>query len=159
MIKYLHKVIKEFPERITGSATTPAADHLFQVWEYGEAKLIEEKRDQQFHTTVFQLLFLSSRARQDIQTAVAFLNTQVKKPDEDDWDKLRRVLKYLNGTKYMKIRLSVNNMSVIEWFVDASDRKHMDCKGNTGAYMNLGKGDVTRMSTKHKSNTKSLTES
>ena len=73
MIKYLHKVIKEFPERITGSAATPAADHLFQVREDGEAKLIGEKRAQQFHTTVAQLLFLYSRARRDIQTAVAFL--------------------------------------------------------------------------------------
>ena len=83
----------------------------------------------------------------------------MKNTNEDDRSKLRRVLKYLNGTNYMKLRLSVNNMSIIEWFVDASDRTHMDCKGHTGAYMNLGKGDVTRMSTKHKSNTKSLTES
>ena len=75
MIKYLHKVIKEFPEGITGSAATPAADHLFQVREDGKAKLIEEKCPQQFHTTVAQLLFLSYRARQDIQTEVAFLTT------------------------------------------------------------------------------------
>ena len=59
----------------------------------------------------------------------------------------------------MKLRLSVNNMSVIEWFMDASDRTHMDCKGHTGAYMILGKGDVTSMSNKHKINTKSSTES
>ena len=113
MIKYLHKVIREFPERITGSAATPSADHLFHVRKDSKAKLIEEKRAQQFHTTVFQLLLLSSRARQDIQTAVAFLTTQVKNPDEDDWGKLRSVLKYINGTKYMELRLSVNIMSVI----------------------------------------------
>ena len=54
----------------------------------------------------------------------------------------------------MKIRLSVNNMSTIKWFVDASDRIHMDCKGHTGEYMTLGKGSVTSMSTKHKINNK-----
>jgi len=29
----------------------------------------------------------------------------VKNPDEDDWDwgKLKRVLKYLNGTRYLKL--------------------------------------------------------
>ena len=59
----------------------------------------------------------------------------------------------------MKLRLSLNNMFIIEWFVDASDRTHMDCKGHTGAYMTLGKGAVTSMSTKHKINTKSSTES
>ena len=43
--------------------------------------------------------------------------------------------------------------------MDASDSKHVDYKGRTGAYMNLGKEDVTSMSTKHKINTKSSTES
>ncbi len=32
--------------------------------------------------------------------------------DEDDWGKLKRVLKYLNGTKYLKLRLTVVNLSV-----------------------------------------------
>ena len=58
----------------------------------------------------------------------------------------------------MKLRLSVNNMSVIEWFVDASDRTRMDCKGHKGAYMTLGKGAVTSMRTKHKINTNISTE-
>jgi hypothetical protein len=44
---------------------------------------------------------MATRARREIQTAVAFLTTRVKNPEEDDWDKLRRVLKYLNGTKYL----------------------------------------------------------
>jgi hypothetical protein len=35
----------------------------------------------------------------DIQrTAVAFLTTRVKNPEEDDWGKLKRLLKYLTGT-------------------------------------------------------------
>ena len=38
-----------------------------------------------FHHSVAQLLFLACRARRDIQVAVAFLTTRVKKPDEDDW--------------------------------------------------------------------------
>ena len=58
----------------------------------------------------------------------------------------------------MKLRLSVNNMSVITCFVDASDRTHINCKGHTGAYMALGKGAVISMSIKHKINTKSSTE-
>ena len=40
MIKYLHKIIQGFPEVIKGGAATPAADHLFQVREDGEAKLL-----------------------------------------------------------------------------------------------------------------------
>jgi hypothetical protein len=32
----------------------------------------------------------------DIQMAVSFLTMRVQEPDEDDWGKLTRILKYLN---------------------------------------------------------------
>ena len=61
------------------------------------------------------ITFPSQRARRDIQTPVAFLTTRVKKPDEDDWGKLRRLLKYLKGTKYMKLTLQVDDLSMVKW--------------------------------------------
>jgi len=38
----------------------------------------------------------------------------VKNPDEDDWGKLKRVLKYLNGTRYLKLRLTVESMGMLK---------------------------------------------
>ncbi len=90
MWDYIKKVIKEFPEEITGVCATPASDYLFKVCENG-TKLNEELAEA-FHT-VYQLLFAASRARRDIQMAVSFLTTRVKDPDKDDWRKLVRVLK------------------------------------------------------------------
>ena len=55
------------------------------------------------------------RARPDIQTAIAFLTKQVRHPDKDDWGKLKRVLKYLNRTLYLKLTLSVDNLTTIRW--------------------------------------------
>jgi hypothetical protein len=98
MCKYLSKVIEDFPEEITGVSATLAADHLFKVREDGR-KLSEEQADV-FHHTVYQLLFVANRACQDIQMALSFLTMQVQAPDEDDWGKLMRVLKYLKGTQY-----------------------------------------------------------
>ena len=71
-----------------------------------------------FHHTVAQLLFASARARRDIQTAVAFLTTRVKRPDEDDWGKLRRLLIYLKCTLYMKLTISVESLTLIKWWID-----------------------------------------
>jgi hypothetical protein len=48
---------------------------------------------------------------------VAFLTTRVKKLDEDDWGKLKRVLKYLNGTKYLKLKLSLDKLGMLKWYV------------------------------------------
>jgi hypothetical protein len=80
MWDYIKKVIREFPKDITGVCATPASDYLFKVCEYG-TKLNEELAEA-FHHTVYQLLFAASRARCDIQTAVSFLTTRVKNPDE-----------------------------------------------------------------------------
>jgi hypothetical protein len=115
MMNYLKSVIAEFPEMIAGKAAMPAADHLFTVRDKKEARALEEERALVFHHTVAQLLFMSMRARRNIQTAVAFLTTRVKNPDKDDWGKLKRVLKYLNGTKYMKLKLSVDNLGILKW--------------------------------------------
>jgi hypothetical protein len=74
-----------------------------------------------------KLLFTANRARHDIQMAVSFLTTRVKAPDEDDWGKLVRVLKYINGTRYMKLILSADEMNfTVHWYVDGSHQCHKD---------------------------------
>jgi hypothetical protein len=96
MVAYLKNVVLDFPELITGKAETPAADHLFTIRDKKETGPLEEERALAFDHTVAQILFMLMRARRDIQTAVAFLTTRVKCPDEDNWGKLKEVLKYLN---------------------------------------------------------------
>ena len=77
---------------------------------------------------------------------MTFLTTWVQKPDLDNWGKSKRVLRYLKGAKYMKLTLSVEDMSVICWWVDASYNAHEDFRGQTGALMSLGKGAVISFS-------------
>jgi hypothetical protein len=158
MIPYIKKIFTAFPEKITGVSSTPAADHLFTVRTPTDAKLLPEEQARAFHHTVAQLLFLS-RVRRDIQTTIAFLTTRVKHPDEDDWGKLKRVLKYLNGTRYLLLTLSADSLSDIIWYIDASHQTHHDCKGHTGSILTFGHGATTSSSNKHKIPSKSSTES
>ena len=88
MIPYIQKVINTFPEKITWMQSTPAGDCLFQVCPPPEATFLPEEQANAFHHTTAKLLFLS-RIRRDIQTTVAFLTTRVKRPDNDDWGKLK----------------------------------------------------------------------
>ena len=157
MTQYLSKVIADFPEEIIGKAATPAGDHLFKVRDEGR-KLNDEQADA-FHHTVYQLLFAANRARRDIQTAVSFLATRVQAPDEDDWGKLKRVLKYLNGTRYLKLTLNADQLKfAVHWYVDGSHQIHEDCRGQTGSLVTFGQGAVASSSNKMKCNTKSSTE-
>ena len=68
-------------------------------------------------------------------------------------------MKYLKGTKYMKLTPTVDTMSVIKWWEDALHHTHMEYRDHTGAIMTLGKGATISHSVKHKLNTKSSTES
>jgi hypothetical protein len=140
-----------------GVSSTPAADHLFKIHDRKETCLFPKLQAIAFHNTTAQLQFFSCTHR-DIQTTVGFLTTRVKSPDEDDWGKLKRVLKYLNGTKHLKLTLSADSLSSIQWFVDASHQTHDDCKGHTGAFLTFGKSATTSSSNKQKSNTKNSTE-
>ncbi len=158
MIAYLKKVIASFPEMITGKVATPGLDHLFTIRDKKEARLLDKKRGTAFHHTIAQLLFMATQARRDIQTAVAFLTTRAKAPDEDDWGKLKRVLKYVNGMKHSKLMLSIEDLGLLKWYVDGSHNVHWDCKGHGGAMFTMGRGSTSSYSRKIKLNTMSSSE-
>jgi hypothetical protein len=158
MIPYIKKINDAFPEKTTGVQSTPAGNCLIQVRPPDEAKYLPEEQARAFHHTTAQLLFLS-RVHRDIQTTVAFLTTHVKKPDNDDWGKLQRVLKYLHTTHSLRLTLSADSLSNIVWYVDASHQLHDNCKGHTGPILTFGRGATTSSSTQHKVPAKSSCKS
>ena len=83
MDQYVRDLIDNMPDNIIGLCRTPAADHLFRVSDH--PKLLLKDEAEFFHSTVAKLLFISKRARPDIQTAVSFLCTRVTRPDDDDY--------------------------------------------------------------------------
>eukprot|EP00957_Ditylum_brightwellii_P197743 15065216-Ditylum_brightwellii.AAC.1 len=151
MMEYIEKMLDNLPEEFDGGASTPAANHLHEV--NAEGVKLSEKESEFFHHNVAKLLFLSKRARPDIQTAVSFLTTRVREPDEDDKKKLMRVMRYLRATIDIPLRLEADGSGVIKWWVDASFAVHQDMKGHTGAVMSLGGGATFASSIKQKINT------
>jgi hypothetical protein len=75
--------------------------------------------------------------------------------NEDDWGKLKRVLKYLNDTQYLKLILSTDAMNfAIHWYMDGSHQIHKDCWGQMGSLVTFGAGAVASSLNKQKCNTK-----
>ena len=91
MINYIGKLFDDITEDMKGESVTPAAHHLFYI-ETDATKLSQADADI-FHHFVAQLIYLSKRARPDIQLALSFLCTRVRGPDTDDYNKLARVMK------------------------------------------------------------------
>jgi hypothetical protein len=156
MTEYVAKILDEMPLDMSNTATSPAADHLFQIIDGIE--LLDEAQSDFFHATVAKLLFLCKRGRPDIQTAIAFLCTRVQQPSKHDYNKLARVIKYLRLTKDLVLRLGAENLNIVKWWVDASYGVHLDMRSHTGGAMSMGTGAVYSTSKKQKLNTKSSTE-
>jgi hypothetical protein len=156
MTDYIKGMLEELPVDMDGKAATPAANHLFEI--SPKPMLVDESKVDMFHHNVTKLLFLCKWARPDIQTAVAFLCTQVKAPDADGYKKLVRVMRYLQGTIDIPLVLEADNTHVIKWWVDASFAIHHDMKSHTGGVMMMGKGTIYATFTWQKLNTRSSME-
>jgi hypothetical protein len=149
-------MLNGLPENMAGEAATPAANFLFDINE--ESPKLDEATADLYHHNTAKLLFLCKRARPDVQTVVAFLCTRVQSPDEDDYKKLTRVMRYLRSTINMPLTLESNNINIVKWWADASYAVHPDMKSHTGGAMSLGRGVIYGTSTRQKLNTKSSTE-
>ena len=89
---------------------------------------------------------------------MAFLTTRVKSPDEDDYKKLGRVMRYLRATARLPLTLKADNLHLVKWWVDGAFAVHADMRSHTGGAMSLGKGIIYGALTHQKLNTKSSTE-
>jgi hypothetical protein len=157
MIDYIKAVLHDAPKEMRGRAVTPAATHLLQINTANPVPLGKEKAALYVHI-VMQLLYLSQRARPDIRTAVSFLCSRLLQPDEDDYKKLARVMKYLDSSVDMPLVLAADDSGQIRWWVDASYAVHDDMKSHTGGTMSMGKGSIYSTSIKQKLVTRSSTE-
>jgi hypothetical protein len=142
---------------VKGVVATPALPHLFEI---RESELLPNDLREEFHSRVAKLLYLAKRTRPEILTVCAFLASRVQVATRDDWEKLDRCLKYLNGEPHMGIILKPGRGNGIDLkaFVDASYGVHADGKSHGGVMIAIGDGPIFMKSTKQKLVTKSSTE-
>ena len=158
MESYIDEVLNETIDIPTmhGTVNTPAAEHLFKIRD--NAPKLDEPNADFFHHLVAKLLWVSKRGRPDIQTTIAFLCTRVKQPDEDDYKKLARLIKYLRRTKFLKLTMEAHHLDQNHWFIDGAYAVHNDMKSHSGSFMTFGRGMMDGSSIKQKINTTSSTE-
>ena len=89
-------VFELFEEKISKEASTDTKSNLFKLIENSNG--LDKDRDEGFHHVFYKLLYVSKRARLDIDLAIFFLCTRVTCNTEEDWEKWRRFLHYLHGT-------------------------------------------------------------
>jgi hypothetical protein len=97
-----------------------------------------------YRTIIGMLLYLSTNTRPDIAASVAILSQRVTKPRDTDMNEAKRVIRYLKGTKDLKLKLSdsdtngrIEIYSDSDWAEDQKDRK-----SHTGWNLRLNGGTV-----------------
>ena len=158
MDDYVKTMLNDAPSSMDGKAATPAAAHLFKI-NTVDPKPLDQARKDLFVHLVMQGLYLSQRGHPDIRTAISFLCSRLKCPDEDDYKKLTRLIRYLRHTLSICLVLGKDDTGVVRWWIDASYAVHPDMRGHTGATMSMGNGSVFSGSWKQKLVTRSSTES
>ena len=101
-------------------ASTPDSDHPFKVIPETEAKYLPKEQAQVFRHTVAQILLILSRARRDIQISFALLIMHVNQNDEYDWFNIVQAINYLKGMRSLKLKLCIDDLSIVKWWVDVS---------------------------------------
>ena len=69
-------------------------------------------------------MYLSQCGRPNIRTAIAFLSSRVSNPDQDDYMKLGKVIKYLESTLHLTLQLQADETNLLQWWVDAAYATH-----------------------------------
>ena len=78
----------------------------------------------------------------------------VKNPNEYDWKKLLKLLQYINSTQKDKLILSVYELNVIKWYIDADFELHDDFKRHDNGIMTYERGLPISQPRKQKLNTR-----
>ena len=60
---------------------------------------------------------------------------RVRKPDKEDWKKLRRLFGYLKRNIKLSLVLQADGVNMLKWWVDASYASHDDMREQTGGTM------------------------
>ena len=79
-------------------------------------------------------------------------------PENNDYKKMARVVKYIQGTIGLPLILSINKSGKIKWNVDSSIVVHKYMTIHTNGFRTMVTGGAYMHSIKHNLNTKSSTE-
>lgn len=144
--KYINKVIESFLTEDAKPSKIPLDPGYYKLCANSKPLLNNE----QYRKAIGSLLYIAVNTRPDIAASVSILSRKVSCPTELDWLEVKRVLRYLIGTKSYKLALGKNTgthrligYADADWAQDQTDRK-----SNTGYLFQLYGGTITWASRK-----------
>ena len=98
---------------------------------------LPEKQREKFHSLVYSALCIAKRIKPECVVVISVLASRVQHATEQDWEKLEKLIKYINTNKDEPLCLEINPTYAIQVIanIDSSHATHGDYRGHTGVYI------------------------
>ena len=163
---YCEKIMKECRMEGLNATATPMEEGFLRQLSAKETTVQQKADERTYQRAIGQLQYLACGTRPDIAFAVGVLGRFRNQPLIEHWNAIKRVFRYLSGTKDLCLRYGMNKeapgggeriglcgYSDSDFAGDTQDRK------STGAYVfTLGGAAVTWSSKKQRTTATSTTE-
>ena len=111
-VDYIDKVLHEFNMTNAHPATTPMLEDDRKRWEEKTSSLLDEEGKRRYQAAVGSILYIMHATRPDIAFTIIRLSQFASSPRLIHWEGIKRVLRYLKGTKSLALALGkVNSLS------------------------------------------------
>lgn len=121
---YIDRIVELVGQKNAGISSYPIDIGYFKL----DSENFED--NEEFRKVIGMLLYLATKTRPDIAASVGILSQRVSKPRIVDWTEVKRLVRYLNGTKSLGLRLSTKedckkflSFSDADYAEDRVDRK------------------------------------
>ena len=144
--------------KTTDTSINPAAINILNSHETNSTSTVTPTI---YRSLNMKLLYLATRTRPDILFATVVLATRSQNPSQIDFDRLHKILQYLNGTQKHRLTYKKEGPLKVNAHVDSSFNVHWDAKGHSGfaIFPDLNNSAaIIVKSTKHRSTADSSTE-
>lgn len=156
--RYIDNILNKFSMQDSKPSKIPMDPGYYKL--HDKSKQLE--RNDEYRAAIGSLLYLSVNTRPDIAASVGILSRKVCCPSEVDWVEVKRILRYLKGTKSYCPMLGNLNHSENQTFYGYADADWAECtddrKSNTGFLFKLFGGTISWASRKQTCVTLSSTE-
>lgn len=152
--KYIKELVKI--ANVKKISNLPAGKNLLTRKKCEE---LSQENKEKYQKLLAMTQWVANQTRADIKLSCSVLSTRVNNSTGDDMKKLYKVIKYLNGTSSIGIKVNNSSSLRLRAYADAAYSCHEDLKGQGGYIIFLGNVPIQVESKKQKMIAQSSTES
>ena len=138
--KFIDKIVTEAGLEDAKSSKFPVDTGYYKI----KDEILLESNDE-YRKLIGMLLYLTTNSRPDIAASVSMLSQKVSTPTRTDLNEVKRLIRYLKGTRNMKLSMSdqgkeekLHAYSDANWAEDQKDRK-----SNSGFFCSINGGALS----------------